>query len=694
MNEPQQYTLHWRGRESGPYTLGGIRKKLANGEITFAHEILVEGRFITIHEFFESRGEGMPGATHPPARPKAPVSPEPASREQNLAPETSADTKAKRRRLLALLLILLALGAIWFFWPKAPSTVFTSGEFKSATTNVVVKTTRQQQTKEGGIQTSIHQNEPQEPAQGISVTSAQGLAEHIPDRVDMPVKSQAPLPDETAVPKGDSVAADLAAAKEKSKSNESPPDTEKLAKASDSNPGGSGDLTTLAKTPQVASAQGDSLAEKRTLPSDKSGPDRGDASAEPIAAPEKLADRPSGVLNGVVGKDLTPPPTQESVDRPNANPKLSGDVTDPATPSTGEKGTSPSPGPQPTTADSQQSKAAPKPASKPGDLPSPSDPSEPAGKGNQSNSVSPNPSTDSQGNNGGGATLPHPANPGNPGSQPDTSAAQASPQNDRSPGNSAQRGTSNGNPGNPLASPGNSSNSSGGKESLPSPSKPNPNNGQSQPNTPTDGSGLSSVSGGALDSMRSADGKSVVPGSAPPLQQASDSASMPLKAIGQGGESPKPSVVFLVDQSYSMRGEKAEAARRQLGKLLADLDSNTSFYILFFHSSGYDAMPASGPLPATPENIQSMLVWSSTVRHVFGSRPRVAVLRALDFHPGTLWLISDGKFPGSVADPITESNKTVHARINTVGIQSRSGEENLRKLAERNGGVYQFIPAR
>jgi hypothetical protein len=207
------------------------------------------------------------------------------------------------------------------------------------------------------------------------------------------------------------------------------------------------------------------------------------------------------------------------------------------------------------------------------------------------------------------------------------------------------------------------------------------------------GANATSVPGGATDLKRPADGKNNQP-SHEVLAQAAAVVDAPPKELTGKSETPKPCVVFLVDQSYSMRGEKSDMAREQLERLLKGLPSDARFYILFFHSSGYDAMPGSDPLPATPENIQSMLDWSSTVRHVFGSKPQAAAMRALELHPGTVWLISDGKFPGSANALITESNKTVGARVNTVGVASSGGQTRLRELSEKNGGEYRFVPSK
>jgi len=55
-------------------------------------------------------------------------------------------------------------------------------------------------------------------------------------------------------------------------------------------------------------------------------------------------------------------------------------------------------------------------------------------------------------------------------------------------------------------------------------------------------------------------------------------------------------------------------------------------------------------------------------------------------------MISDGKYPASCNVAITQSNQTVRAVINTVGIANESGQKRLRDLADQNGGAFRFVP--
>jgi len=137
-----------------------------------------------------------------------------------------------------------------------------------------------------------------------------------------------------------------------------------------------------------------------------------------------------------------------------------------------------------------------------------------------------------------------------------------------------------------------------------------------------------------------------------------------------------------------MKGEKSNVARHELVRTLEKLGPNKSFYVLFFPDK---AMPAEAPLPATLENIQSMTNWIYSVGHSFGSDPTKALLKALNFHPDTIWLLSDGKFSDEVPGTIRLANENLHARIHTVGFYSREGERVLKQIADENHGTYRFV---
>jgi hypothetical protein len=153
-------------------------------------------------------------------------------------------------------------------------------------------------------------------------------------------------------------------------------------------------------------------------------------------------------------------------------------------------------------------------------------------------------------------------------------------------------------------------------------------------------------------------------------------------------------VSFVVDQSLSMRKNgKTGRARSELLKTLETMGPAQTFYVLFFHSGGYEGMPGLGPMPATPDNIRAMTNWLFSVGHRFGSDPAKAMRRALGVVPApdTVWLISDGEFSKTAVQTIREANETVNAHINTVALYSTEGQQVMRQIADENRGICRFI---
>jgi hypothetical protein len=154
-------------------------------------------------------------------------------------------------------------------------------------------------------------------------------------------------------------------------------------------------------------------------------------------------------------------------------------------------------------------------------------------------------------------------------------------------------------------------------------------------------------------------------------------------------------VVFVLDNSLGMMtNHKSFYARQELVRALQSMYPARTFYVLLFHSGGYEGMPALGPVAATPENVRDMTNWLFTVGYRNGADPTKAMLRALGLSPAPdqVWLLSGDAFPDTVIDSIREANSAVNARINTVGFHSRDAEAQLRQIAYENRGVYRFVP--
>jgi TM2 domain-containing membrane protein YozV len=67
MNEDatEQYELRWRGRTSGPYPLAEINRMLDEHDIGMGHEILHQGKWIVLEEFFAATATPSAPAPEP-----------------------------------------------------------------------------------------------------------------------------------------------------------------------------------------------------------------------------------------------------------------------------------------------------------------------------------------------------------------------------------------------------------------------------------------------------------------------------------------------------------------------------------------------------------------------------------------------------------------------------------------------------
>jgi TM2 domain-containing membrane protein YozV len=69
MSDTSAYPLRWRGRETGPYTVAEINRKLDEHEIGTGHEIQYQDKWISVEEFLAAlKSDSDPAAK--PARPQ------------------------------------------------------------------------------------------------------------------------------------------------------------------------------------------------------------------------------------------------------------------------------------------------------------------------------------------------------------------------------------------------------------------------------------------------------------------------------------------------------------------------------------------------------------------------------------------------------------------------------------------------
>ena len=154
------------------------------------------------------------------------------------------------------------------------------------------------------------------------------------------------------------------------------------------------------------------------------------------------------------------------------------------------------------------------------------------------------------------------------------------------------------------------------------------------------------------------------------------------------------SVVFVVDRSGSMMGERIAEAKAELTRSISMLKQR--FTVIFYSDDFVEFKPEKSLVKASRENKQACYSFINSIEATGGTSPLKAMERALSYHPDLIYLLTDGEFgyyPGEkpVAEEIAVLNKGKHTKINTIAFKSIEGENVLRKIAEQNRGEFNYV---
>lgn len=184
-----------------------------------------------------------------------------------------------------------------------------------------------------------------------------------------------------------------------------------------------------------------------------------------------------------------------------------------------------------------------------------------------------------------------------------------------------------------------------------------------------------------------------------PVQSAS-----PKNAVNVAGpESPlnvSPdvgSVVFVIDKSGSMSGQRLARTKAALIQSIHRLHPEQSFCVFLFDEMSVPLNPLNGKArlkPATKNNIQKVAELIEEVSASGGTEPHAALEAAIRLRPELIILLSDGDFDPGIVVRISELNgqQRPMGRIDCIGL-----DENiltLRELARQNHGIYHQAASR
>ncbi len=171
-------------------------------------------------------------------------------------------------------------------------------------------------------------------------------------------------------------------------------------------------------------------------------------------------------------------------------------------------------------------------------------------------------------------------------------------------------------------------------------------------------------------------------------------------AAGGGGSefmgvrSQARDVVYVIDFSGSMTGDRFTHTRLELKRSIERLPDDGSFLVVFF-DDGFVAMPPGHLVAASPRNKSIAKSWIDTAATRGGTEPSQALAFALQLKPEVIFLMTDGEFASDelVNEAIDHFNIDHRTSINTIAFHDPAGQEELEKIARENHGDFRYIPA-
>jgi VWA domain-containing protein len=205
---------------------------------------------------------------------------------------------------------------------------------------------------------------------------------------------------------------------------------------------------------------------------------------------------------------------------------------------------------------------------------------------------------------------------------------------------------------------------------------------------------------GQLDSLPSALGTLMAgagsPGSGPPGGELGD-------AVFFGTRSQGNRIVFVVDNSSSMKDGRLETAVAELVRSVEALSPRQAFYVIFVSDQTYPMFfpqPAADLLPASAPNKKRLAEWLP--KALLASGKNRELIKAMDLaaslRPHAVYLLWDGdmkyseKVRTEVMTHLTRPNQW-NFPIHTLGmgITSLDAEYNLTAIAQAHGGTYRRV---
>lgn len=152
-------------------------------------------------------------------------------------------------------------------------------------------------------------------------------------------------------------------------------------------------------------------------------------------------------------------------------------------------------------------------------------------------------------------------------------------------------------------------------------------------------------------------------------------------------------VVYILDFSGSMGGEKITYLKIELKRSIFALTPKNTFQVILFNDRAIEN-PMPGMLPASKANTRACASWIDGNAATGGTNPATALEIALtSLRPETIYLLTDGVFNDEmdVFNVIARHNADRKVQINTIGFGADVNANTLERIARDNRGAYRFV---
>ena len=140
---------------------------------------------------------------------------------------------------------------------------------------------------------------------------------------------------------------------------------------------------------------------------------------------------------------------------------------------------------------------------------------------------------------------------------------------------------------------------------------------------------------------------------------------------------------------------KLTVAMRELARSVTSLPDYAQFLVILFSTEYHRPPMQNGWLLATHRTTSSFVQWLESVEAAGGTQPLPAfqAVLAMDPRPDVIFFLTDGEIPAGTDENVAALNaRGEPVVINTIAFGNPSSQDQLKRMANRSGGAYRFVP--